>query len=120
MDITTRAQDFEMSTAIDRFVRDQVSSMLRRFDEDIIAADVFMKDINGPKGGIDKQALIRVQLRNGQVIALETQHEHLYAAIKKGTKRTRQAVRRQLRKSRRVRKQRMREFLDDSGIAAAS
>ena len=119
MNITTRAQDFETTNAIDQFVREQVRASLQRFGEEIMAVDVFVKDTNGPKGGIDKQVLIRVQLRNRQVIALQTAHENLYAAIKKGSKRTRQAVRRHLRKSRRVKKQRMRDRLDDAGIAAA-
>jgi ribosome-associated translation inhibitor RaiA len=120
MDITTRAQDFEMSQAIDRFVREQVRAALWRLREDIIAVDVFMKDSNGPKGGIDKQALIRVRLRNRQVIALETEHENLYAAVKKGAKRTKQAVRRHLRKSQRIQKQRVRDHLDDTGISAVT
>lgn len=120
MNVTTRAQDFGMSKAIDQFARDQVRAVLQRFSSDIIAVDVFMKDSNGPKGGIDKQVLIRVRLRNRQAIALETAHENLYAAIKKGSKRTRRAVRRHLRKSQRIQKQRMRDHLDDIGIPAAT
>lgn len=119
MNITTRAQDFQMSAAIDQFARDQARAALQRFSEDIIAVDVFMKDVNGPKGGVDKQALIRVRLRNRQVIALETEHDNLYAAIKKGLKRTKRTVRRHLRKSQRIQKQRMRDHLNDIGIQAA-
>ena len=48
MNITTRSQDFEMSSAIDQFVRDAASTTLHRFGEYIIAVDVFMKDANGP------------------------------------------------------------------------
>ena len=116
MNITTRAQSFEMSQAIDEFAREQMRIALQRLSDDVVAVDVFMKDINGPKGGIDKQALIRVRLRNRQVIALETAHENLYAAIKKGIKRTKRAVRRHLRKSQRIQKQRMRDNLEDAGI----
>ena len=119
MNITTRAQDFKMSTSIDRFVHDQVRTALHRFSEDIFAVDVFVKDSNGPKGGVDKQALIRVRLRNRQEIALETVHENLYAAVKKGSKQTKRAVRRQLQKSRRIQKQRIRDHLHDIDIAAA-
>ena len=119
MNITTRAQDFKMSTSIDQFVRDQVRTALHRFSEDILAVDVFVKDSNGPKGGIDKQALIRVRLRNRQVIALETVHENLYAAVKKGSKQTKRAVRRQLQKSRRIQKQHIRDHLLDIDSAAA-
>lgn len=120
MNIMTRAQDFEMSQAIDQFARDEVRSALQRFTDDITAVDVFMKDCNGPKGGVDKQVLIRVRLRNRQAIALETAHNNLYAAVKKGCKRTRRTVRRQLRKSQRILKKRMRDHLDDAGIPMAT
>ena len=119
MNITTRAKDFEVSNAIDQFVRDQIHTALRHVSEDIMAVDVFMKDANGPKGGVDKHALVRVQLRNRQVLAIETVHENLYAAIRKGAKRTRGTVHRQLRKSRRIRKQQTRGGVNDSGIATA-
>ncbi|MGB5490668.1 MAG: HPF/RaiA family ribosome-associated protein [Woeseiaceae bacterium] len=120
MNITTRAQGFEITGAIDQFVRDQIHTALQHLSENIIAVDVFMKDANGPKGGVDKQALVRVQLRNRQVLAVETVHENLYAAIKKGSKRTKRTVRRQLRKSQRIDKQRMRDSLDYTGIATAT
>ena len=120
MNITTSAQYLEMSNAIDQFVRDQLSAALKRVSEDVIAVDVFVKDTNGPKGGVDKHALIRVQLRNRQVIALETKHDDLYAAIRIGAKRTKRVVRRQLRKSHRIQKLRMRDHLGDSGIPTAS
>jgi ribosome-associated translation inhibitor RaiA len=119
MNITTRAQDFEMSKSVDQFARDQVRAALQHFSESVVAADVFMKDINGPKGGIDKQVLIRVQLHNRQTIALEAEHQDLYGAIKVGARRTKRAVRRHLQKSRRIDKQRMRDQLQDSGVPAA-
>ena len=112
MDITTRTQGFELTDAINQFVTEQVESMLHRIDEDIVAVDVFVKDANGPKGGVDKQALIRVSLRNRQVIALETTHENVYAAIKNGLKRTKRAVRRHLKKSQEIQKQRICDQLD--------
>lgn len=120
MNITTRAQDFEMTSAIDQFARNHVRATLQRLSEDILSVDVFLKDANGPKGGVDKQALIRVQLRNRQVIALETTHENLYAAIKKSSKRAKRTVRRHLSKSRRIQKRRMNDRLDDAGIPTAT
>jgi ribosome-associated translation inhibitor RaiA len=120
MNIRARAQGFESTSAIDRFVRDQVRTALQHLSEHIIAVDVFMKDANGPKGGVDKQALVRVQLRNRQVLAVETVHENLYGAIKKGAKRTKRTVRRHLRKSQRISKQRMRDCVDYTGMATAT
>ena len=110
MNITTTAQNFETSTPLDTFVRSRLHNAFEKLDTDITAIDVFMKDINGPKGGVDKLVLIRVQLPNRQVVTIESQHENMYAAIRNGVKRARHAVRRQLRKSRQIDKQRITEF----------
>ena len=107
MNITTTAQNFEGSVALNTFVRSRLRNALARIDEDIIAIDVFMKDLNGPKGGVDKHALIRVQMRNRQVITVESEHENLYAAVRSAVKRARQAIRRHLQKSRQIDKQRV-------------
>ncbi len=115
MNITTTAQNFEGSLALNTFVRSRIRNALARLDEDIIAIDVFMKDLNGPKGGVDKHALIRLQMRNRQVITVEAEHENLYAAVRTAVKRARQVVRRHMRKSRQIDKQR---FPDASGTAA--
>ena len=120
MNITTRAQGFELTRAIDRFVRTQLQNALARIDDDVIAIDVHMRDTNGPRGGVDKQVLIRVRLRNRQRIALLTTHEDLYAAIGKGVKRTKRAVRRQSQKYRRIAKLRVREALADGTLVMAS
>ena len=87
MNITTRANDFPLTGAIDRFVKDELRSAFRRLDAEIISIDVSMKDANGPKGGVDKQALVRVQMRNRQVITVEAEHENLYAAVRGAVKR---------------------------------
>ncbi|MCH9694129.1 MAG: HPF/RaiA family ribosome-associated protein [Gammaproteobacteria bacterium] len=118
MNITIRTKGIEISCTIDQFVHDQVRTALQHLDEEIIAVDVFMKDANGPKGGIDKQALVRVQLRNQQVVAIETVHQNLHAAVRKSAKRIKRTVRRHLRKSQRFSKQRMHSQLGDPGIAA--
>ena len=102
MHITTTARDFEMSRSIDGFTREQLDAALRHFSDSIVSTDVFMKDANGPKGGIDKEVMIRVCLRNRQQIVLESTHEDLSAAIRNGAKRMKRAVRRNLRRSRRV------------------
>lgn len=115
MNIKITAQNFEGSLALTTFVRSRLRNALARIDDNIIAVDVFMKDVNGPKGGVDKQALIRVQMRNRQVITVEAEHENLYAAVRGAVKRTRQAVRRHLQKSRQIDRQRV---ADIAGAAA--
>ena len=119
MQITLRTQGFELSSAIEAFVRNRLYAALQRLSVNVFAIDVFAKDVNGPKGGIDKEVLIRVQLPNRQMLAVDTVHENLYAAIEKGAKRTKRAVRRQLRKARRIEKQRLRDLPRRNSLEAA-
>jgi ribosome-associated translation inhibitor RaiA len=119
MNIITRANDFPLTGAIDEYVKGELRSAFQTLDAAIVSIDVSMKDANGPKGGVDKQVLICVRLRNHKQVALETAHENLYAAIKTGVKRTRRTVQRTLRKSRRVDRQTLRELLDDDPLTAA-
>ena len=114
MNISSRAQGFELSSAIDTFVRDEIRSSLERFTEDVIAVDVFMKDTNGPKGGVDKQVVLRIQLRGRQQITLQTTREDLYAAVRISIKRAKRAVRRSVRKARRFEKLTLRRLVADS------
>ncbi len=116
MNITTRAQEFELTAAIDQFIRSRLHAALHRFEEDVIAIDVYMKDENGPKGGADKRVIIRVRLRNRQLFAVDTTHEDLYAAIKTGVKRTKRTIRRQLRKSRRISRLSLRNLRSDPDV----
>ncbi len=118
MNITATAQGFDLSTSIDSFVRDELQAALGRFNEGIVSVDVFMKDINGPKGGVDKQVLTRIQLRNRRSIATETAHTDLYAAIKNCAKKSKRVVRRNLKKSMRIGKLRLRDLDYNDELAA--
>ena len=119
MQITIRTQGFELSKAIEAFARNRLYAALQRLSVNVVSIDVFAKDINGPKGGLDKEVLIRVQLPNRQILTVDTIHENLYAAIEKGAKRTKRAVRRHLRKARHIERQRLRELPRQSSLEAA-
>lgn len=114
MRIVSRAQGFELSSAIDTFVRDQLSTALGRFSEEVGSVDVFLADVNGPKGGIDKQVLVRVQIRGRRQITLQTTNTNLYAAIRISAKRAKRAVRRSLRKAGRFNKVSLRRLVTES------
>ena len=99
MDINVSAHGLRLDPDTDGFVRSQIRAALQRFEDQVVAADVFLKDINGPKGGIDKQALVRVRLRNRQVIATEIARTELRAAVVVSARKAKRAVRRSLKKS---------------------
>ena len=114
MNIAVRVQGFERTNAIDAFVRDEIHSTMERFSDEIFSVDVFMKDTNGPKGGIDKQVLLRIRLRSGRQLTLATTRADLYAAIGVTVRRAKRAVRRSLRKGRRVERLSLRTLALDS------
>ena len=110
MDIAIRTQGFEPTSAIERFARDQIESGLRSFSDIVVSADVFMKDINGPKGGLDKQVLIRTRLRTSQVVTVECTRANLYSAIAAAARSSKRTVRRTLRRLHRRERLRIREL----------
>ena len=120
MNITIRTQHFDVSHAIQSFVRNKVESALARFHDEVLSVDVFLSDINGPKGGQDKRVVIRIQLRRRHQIAVESLHDDLYAAISSSSKKARRVVRRKLRKLRKVQRLSLRNLPEQVGSGASS
>lgn len=114
MNISIRAQGFDVTSAIDAFVREEIRLTLARYAEDIVSVEVFLKDTNGPKGGVDKQVLMHIHLRGLRPLALLTIREDLYGAIKIASKKSKRVVRRNLRKARRFEKLSLRRLVNDS------
>ena len=99
MDMNISAQGLRLQGSTDAFVREQLHSSLQRFEDHVVSVDAYLKDINGPRGGIDKQVLIRTRLRNRQVIATEITRADLRAAVVVAARKAKRAVRRSLKKS---------------------
>ena len=118
MIISTSSHNILLSSELDTFVRSTMHQALDRLGEDVLSIDVFLKDVNGPKGGVDKQVIVRLHLRNRRQLAIETLDENLYAAVRRSAKRAKTAVRRSLRKSRRIEKFRMHKRFDSGRVTA--
>ena len=110
MNIKIRTQGFDLTWSIERFAYSQVESSLRAFSEMVSSVELSLKDINGPKGGVDKLVLIRTRLRTGKVIAVESTRSSLYSAIALSARRTKRSVRRTLKKYKRIEKVRLRHL----------
>ena len=99
MIISTSSHNILLSRELDEFVIGAMRAALERLADDVHSIDVFLKDVNGPKGGVDKQVIVRAHLRNRHQVIIETAGENLYAAVRRSAKRTKKAVRRSLAKS---------------------
>ncbi len=110
MNIQLQTQGFELTPAIEAHTLKQLRFHLANFDSHVIGADVFLKDINGPKGGLDKKVLIHVRLASRMTITIERTRADLYDAVTIAARQTKRAVRRTLNKHRRMEKFTLREF----------
>lgn len=110
MNIQLHTQGFELTRAIDTHVRREISRNLANARDHVAAVDVFLSDINGPRGGEDKKALIRIQLASRLVVKVEKIHTDLYAAMSVASRRAKHTVKRTLRKHRRMEKLSLREM----------
>ncbi len=110
MEMTVQTRGFRLTSTIYRSARSQLTRALGSFRDSIVDIDVYLKDLNGPKGGVDKAVLVRVGLTTQQTIAIETVNENLHAAIILSARRARRAVRRTLAKQRRVERVKFRDL----------
>ena len=116
MNIQLQVQGFVLTDAINAHVHRQIALNLVNFDSHILWVDVFLSDINGPKGGPDKRALICIRLDSRRVITIERIHEDLYNAVSSVSRQAKRAVRRTLNKNRRMEKLALRELRQFSHI----
>lgn len=110
MQMTIQTQGFPMSSSVYRRARAQLERALGSFRESIVDLDVFLKDVNGPKGGFDKAVVVRVNLTTQQSVTVETISSNLHAAIILSARRAKRSVRRAIEKRRRVARQELRDW----------
>ena len=117
MQMTIQTQGFPMSSSVYRRARGQLERALGSFRESIVDLDVFLKDVNGPKGGFDKAVVVRVNLTTQQSVTVETISSNLHAAIILSARRAKRSVRRAIEKRRRVARQELRDWRQASDDA---
>jgi putative sigma-54 modulation protein len=88
-----------------------------RFDEKISLVTVELADLNGPRGGVDKQCRLVVRLLPAGRVIIEETHADVSAAIALAADRAGWAVSRQLRRRRDARDVRRSNQLSPFGSA---
>lgn len=69
-----------VSEALEAHLRDQLETIDRRFGEQITRIEAFFADVNGPKGGVDKQCRLEARPRGLDAVAAEHSAESAYDA----------------------------------------
>jgi ribosomal subunit interface protein len=103
MNTMIHTRDFTVTPAIRHWIDRQVERALQRFEGEVTGVEIYLSDVNGPRGGDDKKVVMQTRLRGLPPVSVSTRGEDLYAAISRSAKRLRRGVKRTVTKGRRVR-----------------
>ena len=79
--IINPGEGIELSEALEGFLRRKLNKVERRFGSRLTRIEVYLKDLNGPKGGTDKVCTLEARLAGLQPLAVEDQAGDIYDAI---------------------------------------
>jgi ribosomal subunit interface protein len=104
MQIDIQARNFTLTEALHQYVKRRLAFVLDTWNDDIQRIQVRLSDTNGPRGGVDKRCLIRIDLNRKPSIVIKDTEENMYAAIDLATDRASRAVSRKLMRRRNYRR----------------
>jgi len=81
MQIDIQTLKIDHSDAIEQFVRERFTAALNQHDRHVRSVSVVLKDVNGPRGGVDKECDARVELHGSDPVLIKKHDADLYAAI---------------------------------------
>jgi len=96
MRIDIQARRFSLTRALRRYAERRVRIGLTRFDERIMKVSLWLSDVNGPKGGNDKNCQVQIVIPGKPDVVIEETQANLYVAINRALERAGQAVVRKL------------------------
>ena len=96
MELEIRRHNVHLTEALRDHIERRLSFALGPFNSRVGTVSVHFEDVNGPKGGVDKQCRILVTLSGGKVIKVEDLDADLTAVIDRAADRIGHAVRREI------------------------
>ncbi len=94
MDFLIRAHDLDLDDTQRGDIERRLIAALDRFERRIARVVVRVRDINGPRGGIDKECHVAVKLASAGELFVEERGDDLRAVVAKAADRAAEAVRR--------------------------
>lgn len=89
---------------VEAILRPQLESGLDRMEANIAAVDAVVRDLNGPRGGIDQACRLTAHFVSGESVTVSDKGEDLTAVLIRGAQRLGQAVSKLVEKRRNRRK----------------
>lgn len=92
--IINPADDVHLSEAFSEHIRKSLSKVDRRFGDWLTRTEVFVKDVNGPKGGVDKHSRFEARPRGLDPVVIDHQDKDPYICIARGAEKLERALER--------------------------
>jgi putative sigma-54 modulation protein len=102
MELELRQKDIVIGQSLQEHIAGYIDAALRRFAGRIYRVTIWLADINGSRGGIDKQCRIAVQLSKGKTIRTENTNTNVAAATYYAVDRAAYAICREIKRRRRI------------------
>ena len=96
MQIDVRSIQFSLTDSIVQHTQDRLAAALDRHENRINSVMVKLKDVNGPKGGVDKICDIVVKFDGRGLVAIKESHYDIYRAINSAAARVKNSVGRRI------------------------
>ena len=100
MELEIRRQDAHLDATMREFVERRITFALRPFENRVSRVTVNLDDVNGPRGGVDKQCRILVSLRRASPVKVEDLDFDLASAVGRAADRAGNAVARRIERRR--------------------
>jgi ribosome hibernation promoting factor len=81
-----------------RYAEHRFRFALRRFSHRVRRLRIYIADLNGPRGGVDKQCRILAEVAPSGSLVLKETDTHVYEAMDRAADRLRRCVRRDLKR----------------------
>ena len=94
MEFTILQHDGKLDQALRDRIERRLSSALDRFGQQVSRVAVQLRDLNGPRGGVDQECRIAIKLVPSGELFIEQRDESLDAAVATAADRAAEAVRR--------------------------
>jgi ribosome-associated translation inhibitor RaiA len=96
MQLHIKGQNLCLAPAVIDRIERRLRFALSRFADRIVRVTARLADLNGPRGGVDKQCLIVVRFRAGGEVVIEDTAADVDTALDRGADRAQRAVTRAL------------------------
>ena len=100
MQLNIQTTGFTLTDSLKNYTTNHMQFALNRNDAVIVRARVWLADINGPRGGIDKRCQIELKLAGQNNIVIEDVETDLYLAIDRACERCMRTLARRIARAR--------------------